>query len=99
MMRTSGGRTHLKPEEVLEIIREDATVSLGVAKDKEYLLFFSGADSQYKIALVAKDRSALVSILEPYFKLPSEISRLGRKKKERALDLYRSFIARKYSEA
>lgn len=92
------GRTQLVPSDVLSIIANDAVVYLGSRNQYEFLLFYSPLDHCTKIAVVAEQRSCLVSVWEAYFKLPLGVRPADSHRKRKAYKLLREYQFRQIKE-
>lgn len=89
------GRTKLLDKDVLSIISEGAVVELGIADEKEFLLFYSPFDERCKIAIVSKGRRHLISIWGTNFHLPEGIRKPTKSLNKSALTKYRNFAFKK----
>ena len=63
-------RTKMHQDDVLELISSNKVVSLGSAKGREFLLFYSPPDNCVKIAIVGEGREVLISVQDSNCKLP-----------------------------
>ncbi len=86
------GRTKLLAKDVLSILSGGAAIELGSAKDCEFLLFYSPPDKHTKIAVVAKNRSILVSVWESTFLLPEGILKPNFRRREAAQKAFARFV-------
>jgi hypothetical protein len=87
-------RTFQDPKSIIELIKNNAVVSLGFDDEFEYLLFHSHPDRDEKIAVVRRDWKKLVSVWHVYFKLPRGIRPPTGKRKRLARSLFRSYVFR-----
>lgn len=68
------GRTKMQIKDVLSLINNKQTVELGSHEQWHFLLFFSLIDSSFKIAVLNRQRTILVSIWKGHYKLPGHLT-------------------------
>lgn len=86
------GRTRMLTKDVLALISHSAVVALGARGPYEYLLFYSPSEQTTKIAVVAEERSCLISIWEKHFRLPEGVRRPQGKDEREARRALRTYL-------
>ncbi|MDO8593591.1 MAG: hypothetical protein Q7R59_01675 [bacterium] len=86
-------RTSMRPEDVLSVVSDGASVDLGLSSNGyRYFLFYSSPDNCTKIAIVSGDRTCLVSIWENNYRLPEDVKKATRGRDYRARKKLRAYV-------
>lgn len=86
------GRTKMLTQDVLSLIIGGAVVKLGSSHRYEYLLFYSPPDRRTKVAIVTRERTALISVWETDYPLPKNIGRVTHRLEKLAERRVREFL-------